>query len=373
MKKIINVLSVLVLMFCLFGLVGCEEENPYEGQVKVTFNLEGGKYHESGLSFINYYQYAEGEKHYIYDPQELSSKPVTKDSYSFGGWYQKKEEVDGKVIYSDPWDFENDEVQGEELVLYAKWNRYTYVVCYKDEHGNFIESGTYYVDEGEKFRDIKKFTNRSGYTLISYEQEDGSPLDITSFTHPGDAQEKVFVICNYIKGIYSVVNNANELAKNKGNNIYLNADIDMKGASLNFGDYSKTFLGNGHTISNFVISYSPQKNDLIDDFTDPNEKSLVISIFGQTNGAVIQDLNIENVSVDVKTLLSLTYKIYIAPVAVKLTNTTIKNVSFKGTYTVSEIPVEKDESILEVVDDKVYYVKDDNSIVENTSVELIKK
>lgn len=373
MKKIINVFSILVLMLLIFGLAGCEDDDPYAGQVKVTFNLEGGKYHESGLSFINYYKYEEGEKHYIYDPQELSEKPVTKESYSFGGWYQTKEEVDGKVVYSNRWDFDNDEVQGDELVLYAKWNRFTYVVGYKDDFNNFIELGTYYVDEGEKFRDIKKFTNRNGYTLISYENEDGSSFDINTFTHPGDALERVVIVCNYIKGIFSVVNTAAELTKNKGNNIYLNADIDMKGASLNFGDYSKIFLGNGHTISNAVISYSPQKNDLITDFTDPNEKSLVISLFGQTNGAIIQDLNFENISVDVKTLLSTTYRIYLAPFAVKLTNTTIKNVSFKGTFTVSQIPSEMGEDGLIVVDDKVYYVKDDNSVIENATIELIKK
>lgn len=371
MKKLINVLCVIVLLFLFSGLIGCKNETNYEGQVKVIFNLEGGKYHESGLSFINYYNYEEGEPHLIFDPQSLSGKPVTKDSYSFGGWYQTREEIDGKIKYSDPWDFENDIVQGDELVLYAKWNRYTYVVGYKDENGNFITKGTYYVDEGEKFKDTKKFTNRNGYTLIGYEDVNGNLFDVASFTHPGDAMEQVTIICKYIKGIFSVVNNAKELIKNKNNNIYLNANIDMEGQSLNFGDYSKVFMGNGHTISNVVISYSAQKNDLKNDFNDSTQKSLMISLFGEMNNAIVQDVIFENVSVDIKTLYSNTYKIYLAPIATQLTNSTIKNVKFTGTYVISSLPdsMNQEEDVI-VCEDKVYYVKDNNSIVETTIVEL---
>lgn len=394
MKKVFSLFSVILLMLLLSGLVGCEETNKYEGQVKIIFNLEGGKYHESGLSFINYYKYEEGEPHYIFDPQELSNKPVTRESYSFGGWYRTKTEVDGKVIYSDPWNFETDEVTTDELNLYAKWNRFTYVVGYKDENNNFIETGTYYVDEGEKFRDIKKFTNRNGYTLIDYEDEDGNPFDISTFVHPGDAKERIVIVCKYIKGIYKIVNNLSDLKKSKDSNIYLNADIDMNGESFDFGDYSKNFIGNGHTISNVVINYSAQKNDLKPDFVDKNENSLMISLFGQMKNATIQDVNFENVSVEIKTKYSNTYKVYFSPIALALTNSSIKNVSFKGTFTVTELPDKMDmntdvlifkqkyEDFVKILDpetktiiikNEVYFEKDESSVVDNVTIELTLK
>lgn len=373
MKKLLQLFSFLMILCSTVFLVGCETEETFEGQVKVTYNLEGGKYHESSLNFIHYYSYEEGEKHYISDPQSLSGKEVTKESYAFGGWYQTKEEIGGKIVYSNPWNFENDIVSGDELVLYAKWNKFTYNVGYMDENNNFINKGQYFVSEGEKFRDLKNYTRRNGYTLISYSDENGNPLDIATYTHPGDAKESVTIVCQYIKGVYSLVSTAGELKKSLDKNIYLLNDIDMGGDEFNFKNYSKHLMGNGHTISNIKVSYANGKNDLNVDFNDSTKKSLMISLFGYTNEAHIQDVNFENIHVDIKLSYSLTNKIYLAPIAVSMEKTTISNVSFKGTYTILNLPSEITEEDIIVSTDKVYYVKDENSEVINTKIEFVKK
>lgn len=90
---------------------------------------------------------------------------------------------------------------------------------------------------------------------------------------------------------------------------------------LSFGDFRKEFLGNGHKISNFSISYSAFRADLIEDFEDSSKKSLAISLFGQTDGAKIKDVVFENVSVDISILANYDdiYKIYFAPLSVSAT------------------------------------------------------
>ena len=109
----------------------------------------------------------------------------------------------------------------------------------------------------------------------------------------------------------------------------------------------------------------------MNDFTDETEKCLCISLFGNTKDATIENVKFENVTIEVSTTFSLTDKIYVAPLAVSMTNTKISGVTFTGTIGYIDLP--KDFSMeedLTVVTDAVYYKKDENSTVETSTVNV---
>lgn len=364
-----NMFFIICFLFvCLF--ISCGNDNQYEGMVKVTYHLVGGQYQGSSLDFENYYQFKEGQEHLIIDPQELSGKPVTKESYSFDGWYLG--EGSEEVTYKEKWDFKNDVVTEEELDLYAKWNKYEYVVCYYDDNHELVQTGSYFVDMGDKFKDLKNYTKRQGYTLVGYKDLVGNDIDVTTFTHPGDACESVVLVCQYIKGTYSLVSSANDLVLNKGKNIYLTADIDMAGKqAISFDDYNKIFIGNNHTIKNLTIKYLAGKADLLPDFSDTNKNSLMISLFGNMKDAVVKDVNFENVTVEVVTTLTTTFKIYLSPFALSLENTELSNVKITGSYKISKIPNGMPEENVIIVNDKLWYITDDKSKIIDCEIEFI--
>ena len=158
---------------------------------------------------------------------------------------------------------------------------------------------------------------------------------------------------------------------NKNQNIYLLNDIDMGGKTFSFGDYKKDFQGNNFTISNFSVNYNEKESGLIQDFDEPTKKSLCVSIFGSLDGANIENVKFENVSVVISTGYTKTFKIYVSPLSTKITESTIKNVSINGSYDYTNLPNNFDinESLIYVTD-KLAYIIDDKSIIENSNIEI---
>jgi hypothetical protein len=67
----------------------------------------------------------------------------------------------------------------------------------------------------------------------------------------------------------------------------------------------------------------------------------------------------------------MTHKIYVAPLAVSMEDTTIKNVTFNGTFEIINLPsgFNVEENLI-VVNDSAYYLIDDLSKIENVSINL---
>lgn len=365
-------------MLTLFMLAGCNDETNYDDKVKVVFVLQGGTYQNSDLPVTYYYDVDKDEEFLISDPSALSKEPVTRTGYTLIGWYEGTVGNDGSVAYYDEWKFDINKVSGEGITLYAKWKKdikYTYNVCYYDENDTLQTIGSYEVGAGEEFEDYLNYANkRLGYTALNFYDEQGEPWD-AHFKHPGgEADLAVNVIVDYIKGEYAVVRNAAELKANRTKSIYLAADIDFDGADFaGFGNYNKTFIGNGHTISNFKLGYSAT-NLISDAELDEEGNLLCVSLFGNVAGATVKDVTFENVTVDLKTQLSKTKKIFVAPISVKVTNSTISNVSYSGSFKVSDLPdgFNREENLI-VVTDRPYYLKNDASAVSGCAVNIVWK
>lgn len=370
------IVAFFVMLLCSCG----NESDKYAGRIKVTFELEGASYKNSKNPFVQYYgKY--GEESLVYEPSTLpgnANNQITYPGYELLGWYTvKNENEDGSKTYENPWDFTTNTIKDNDITLYASWKKIEkcfYNVCYLDEDGNKQILGTYSTSEGGKFLDSLGYAKkRTGYTAIQdivdsklsviYYDEDGNPWD-SNYTHPGkdggnDGYIDVYV--KYLKGAFSFVTSFNELKTNKSRNIYLLNDIDCGGASFSFNNLDKkTIYGNGHTISNFKVQYSA--SNLVTDSIDNTQNTLYIGIFNKLSESTIKDLTFDNFSVEVNTLLSKTKRIVVSPI-INIVSSTLDNVKFNGTYTVTKLPSNFSNDDLIFVTDKASYISDNESNV----------
>lgn len=361
--KLRKVIVFGLLLFALVSLSSCRNEDKYSGKTEVIFELEGGTYQNCTAPVKYYYDLNEGK--FIVEPSNITDSKVERSGYELMGWYKTKK-IDGtEVTYEDEWNFTEDEISEEGVTLYAYWKKvykYTFNVCYYDENNELQTLGSYSVKANDKFSDYLNYANkRLGYTPLGFYDEEGN--EITDLTHPGGNQDlAINVFVKYIKGTYKIVKNASELKAAKNQNIYLMADIDMNGEALNFGDYKSSFIGNGYTISNFIVNYTASRDSLVEDFTDSNKKSLCISLFGNTDGAHIENVTFKDAKVVVTTTLSTTFRIYVAPLSMSTKNSSFENVSFIGTYDYTRLPSNFNvEENLIFITDQAYYINDGTS------------
>lgn len=376
--KLRNVVVFGLFIFSLVSLSACREKDIREGKTEVIYELEGGTYQNCTAAVKQYYDLSVSD--FIVEPSKVTDSNVERSGYEFMGWYQKKIVDGSKVTYEDEWNFREDRLTEKGLTLYAYWKKiynYSFSVCYYDENDNVVVLGTLpNVKKGSSFETYnfsKHLENkRTGYTALYFCDEAGNKLEAQEIIHPGgdeDVDVKVFV--QYIEGNYKVVRTINELKLAKGDNIYLDADIDFGGEAFNFGDYKKDFIGNGHTISNFKINYSADRNSLMTDLTDSSKKSLYISLFGNTDGAHIENVTFKDVSVVVTTTLSTTYKIYVAPLSISTKNSSFENVSFSGTFGYNRLPSNFNvEENLVFVTDRLCYQNDGTSTFKDIFVDV---
>lgn len=375
MKRIV---CSILLVFSLLCLISCKEEENYDGQVMVTFHLEGGTYMNCTRPVVLYFDFQTGGDNYICSPTDLTRKEITKSGYDLAGWYRTKIENGDEVSYADPFDFENDKVDENGITLYALWEKkvkYAYNVCYYNSNNELIVLGTYNVKAGDKFEDYLNYAaNNWGNTALGYYDESGNEWD-TEFKHPGgETSLTVNVYVKYLEGEYLIAKSADDLGSliAASKNIYLVNDIDLNGNNLCFKNYRGHLIGNGYTISNFNLNYGAGRDDLIPDFEDEGKTSLCLSLFGKTKGAIIENVSFKDVTFKLNTTFKLTHKVYIAPLAVSMEDTKIKNVNFDGTLEIIKLPTDFNIEENLIISELPYYLKDDLSIIENVNVNLTK-
>lgn len=346
------------------------------GTGKAVFYLEGGVCQNSHERVSYLYNFNGSViDMLIKDPNVLETNPndmILKSGYHIEGWYKNKT-VDefGNVTYSDKWDFENDRMTIDGVTLYAKWeeNRtYKYELYYKDLDGNDVFLSSYECKEGAKFSerqlDVKTV---DGYTSLGYLDEQGNPWN-SNFTHPGgDEDLSIKVYLNLIEGDYAIVKTATQFKKaiGKGENIYLCNDIDFDEDELIFNNYSGEILGNGYTVSNFTIDYDDSRTGLKGEIDDLENGSnyLYVSLFFELKDSYLKDINFDNIVVDIETRNSQIKYLVFAPLAVIMENTTLENVSFSGSFTITKIP----ECEKNIVTNKFCYKELENVLISDDS------
>lgn len=388
-KKAI-ILLVCMCMVCIFAglLTACgnseqdytlsdsPNSNGHSG-VEVVYELEGGTYQNTKRHVRRYYYVPEGGETLISPPGEnLDGKKeeIIRANYYITGWYRTRtENADGTVSYSDEWDFGKDKIKSGDpsLTLYCGWAakiRHTYEICYYDEKGEAqvytsieTQAGAVFADpsdlaDGRPGFTAKRGKNEAGrYEICYYSGKDASgaliPWD-PNFTHPGgETSTAVKVFVEYLEGDFTYVSTADEFlaaAKNyarSGNGVYLTDDIGLEGAETNgfrnnAGKFTGVFYGNGHTVKNFTLTYNV--NDPVSNQQALlGDKALCISLFGNLEGATIEDVNFEGMSLTVNVSLSLLNDVYVAPLAILAKESSVKNVNVSGSITVERVKTSK--------------------------------
>lgn len=323
-------------------------------KAKAIFVLEGGscRGYENNVTYL--YTLDEAGEALIYDPNFIEQNPdnqIVLHDHHIEGWYQTKN-ADG--TYSNPWDFAKNKITKDGITLYAKWAEnvvYSYEVYKSVDDTKPI--ATLIVEKGGKFNDITLDLDIDGYTNIQYLDKDGNPWD-ANFTHPGgDVDTAIRVNMDLIEGDFKVVRTAKELKNSKSKNIYLAADIDLKGADFNFNEYKGILLGNGHKIYNFTVKSPAAKAEINSDLATKN--SLYSSIFYKLDGATIKDVTFEDVTYEINNPLQTIRNIVICPLSTIVNNSTIENVKVVGTYNIIKAPA---SAQVEIIDDELFFIKD---------------
>ena len=357
-----------LLLICIICLVSCGGKTSEPEGIKVVYELNGGIFQNCTLPIKQYYEFEEGTKRLIKSPEVLTKTQILKSGYTLEGWYKDTD-------FKTKWSFEKDEIPLEGITLYAKWDKdikYSYNVCYYDENNQIVILGSYPVEEGETFDDWRGFADdRKNYTALKFINSDGSLWD-SSYKHPGgDADLAINVFVEYIEGDFELVTTAKELKNARTKNIYLLNDIDLGGEEFSFSSYNKIFKGNGFTVKNFKVSVVGNKTSSVDDHLDSSIKAVYGSLFGNLNNATITDVTFENVEFVIDIGYDLITKVYISPICVNMTNSTITNVNVTASYSIKKIPTNFDLNNLIIVNED-HIVKKDESSVENIKLEISK-
>lgn len=376
---------IIALLVCVGIMGGCSGGQERKQNTAVIYDPNGGIYRSCVLPFTHYYEVPEGTTRLIYSPTSLSNQEVTRAGYDFEGWYTGSKQND-EVVFDREWNFETDTITSAGVTLYARWKKqgtYTYSICYTDETtGEAVVLGQYSVAAGDRFTDdYNNYADtRTGYTAIpGFYDEEGNPWD-SSFQMPeteeGVGDVKIFV--KYIEGVYAMVGNVSQLntAINQNRNIYLTADIDFKGDTFGGfganGMFTRTLMGNGFTIKNFVFeTYFVDKDEDIND-----RDSYRMSLFGNTRGAVIENVNFSGVTFVIDAGKRTIQTVIVSPISIKAEDSVFRNITFEGSYTIRVLPgdmTEESESFVIVSGANAYYMKmDDACVTENVNCTFVK-
>lgn len=393
MKHRNKIITLILSLLAILSLASCGGKEggidfDTEGLTTVTYKINSGKngstlisditYGNSTKDVVYYYDLKDGKTTKIYDIDDFSS--IRNLKYPSGleleGWY-----LDDAL--TKKWDFDSNVLSdGNNIELYPKWNniiKYYYNVGYQKD-GKFTLIYQYEANIGEKFSDyLSKITSEANKVNISWLGSFYSDPDLKT---PWDnnykmTEEKteVYVYIDYIEGEYSIVRTYDDLKKAalSNSNIYLMNDIDCEGKELSFKNYSgstrrrRSFIGNGHTISNFKLGIDVSNNGINTydntyfDKEDTQKETLGISLFGYSEYTDFSDVKFDNFNFEVKSDNSNISYCVISPFAYCLVNSKLANV----TMTNCKITFTR----LKVVDSngKINYTK---SLENNSSIKL---
>lgn len=386
---------------CIFAgtLTACGSDEEPEG-VKVTFELEGGNFKNSGRAVSYYYRLEEGEKALIQPPDVISSDSKTGNNeiiyqeHHIERWCRTRQGEEGSYSYSDPWDFEHDTISygDEPLTLYAEWKLnivYSFNICYREEDGTVRIVNSYEVNAGDTFKDTRGFADkRSGYTAERALNEETGAMEVCFYdendqpwnsetVHPGgEVSTAVNVFVHYIKGEFYYVSTAAELQKaiSDGKGVWLLDDIDLEGAEIagfrsSGGEFLQAFYGNGKKVSNFVLKCASDTGSLRRDDDIAVGFIYGASLFGWMDGAIVRDVTFENMTILVDTNLTQIKAVRVAPVAVSAKSSVVENVTVTGSVRMVKTPsTAKDDTV--VVYDEPFCVKDEATTVQNVEVSM---
>ena len=133
------------------------------------------------------------------------------------------------------------------------------------------------------------------------------------------------------------------------------------------------FEGNGYTVSNFKVSVNvsfPQH--LVKDHTDESKNSAYVSLFGNIEKAIIQNVKFDNVIFELSVTPARTYRIYLAALATSIKDSTIANVTINASYVELNLPNGFDVLNNLITTNDTYIVSNEDSNIDNVTLNMNK-
>ena len=264
-RKAIMILGALAALTFGLALAGCAQERLTLDDLDemgyphtVTFDLMGGKSGENDVLVQRV-----RDNSLVVEPGTniIVGEAPTRSGYTFNAFYRGTKDGEN-VTYGEEWDFETDRVT-EDITLYARWlSNYTITVHYGE---SYEETYTVPVSQDAQgnIRPVNSISI-SGQTVLdnafytsAADAEKKENAVAFPYTPTGLTQENTTVDlwANTLKGVWRLVETAEDFQLYNGTNIYLMNDIDFGGKELSFPEaYTGTFEGNGYTLSNFTVS-----------------------------------------------------------------------------------------------------------------------
>ncbi len=354
-KLLICCLAVIVLLAAT--LVACNDYEPDHYDYLVTFDYNVGKLSEEIPNlYLGVVDKGNGGLVSIrpgFNDSTFSEATIT--GYYVENWYEAaqigadgepvRDENDGRVLLkSEPFDF-HTRITGP-LTLYANLKPSPKLRFIDIETGKAVSE-----IDGIKPGEVcyrpssglapKKVVDGQPYTFMNHYWVDKERSAEFEFAPYVFEDHDVDVYCDFIKGEWTLVGNANELtnALRSRQNIYLLDDIDFSGQTFSSVEfYNAEFNGNGHTVKGISFgrtgSFGPGANSITD-----RRKNNVGIFQSLRSKAYIHDVIFEDVTVEIETSSNYDsiYDLYVGLFAgVAEDGARIENVTVSGTLTCDE-------------------------------------
>ena len=328
MKKKILLFALLVFVLAaVVGLTACQAgKTPYNGlnelgaTVSVRYDagegLIAGTVGTTMVDAFNPENYPNGIPLLTPDDAKRgnNAREVSRPGHFLAGWYMTRTETENGYVYEDRWDFETDrltvDANGEydasvnTLTLYAAWVPYCAYEFY-DENGTLIETvntmeitfptwneKTGKLDNPKGFPTVEGKTFSAAYLDEARTEAAPATLSVSydlEHVSPASAQT-VKIYTEWQDGVWFKISTPDQLLDNaRADGCYeILADLDFAEGAwpvvFSTRDFTGTFEGNGHKISNVTLEQT-------------NARQQQGGLFGAlAAGAKLNNLTLENIT-----------------------------------------------------------------------------
>ena len=323
--KLLLLLFAVMCSACVFAACGEDDPTPQElgYTVQVVYDANGGSFTQTSDTPNRYVFYKPGSPiiRPAYNNGVNALTVPTMAGYHLAEWYpavlddegeplkneadQFVDESGASIFEGEPWDFEQKlPKEGlEKLYLVASWDdNYVFTIDVGDEAraegvDNYVDNG--YETEGNVFVPYS-LPSWPGHSIRYFTTEDGRKIykaeEFTEF-YLSEQTPSVTVKVEWLEGTWNVLSSPEDFEDiDSYTDLWLDTDIDMAGGDISFAGFNGEFNGNGHTISNAIVSDATSLGNIPENF----------GVFSFSGDGFMHDVRFENVTYNVSIGLGIT-------------------------------------------------------------------
>ena len=343
--------SVLLLGGCKFQYTLEEKREETGMNACVTYYTNGnGAYFGTDVTMKKLYL-ADGSVAINIGVDRVTNGTIptpTRSNYTLLGWYEAetddngnplKDETTGEVVLKkQAFDFKYRLQDGDDIVLYAKWQRNeavnVYLICDEMDTPFVVDGVTLNNKDFLKSYNYQSNNQRpmpgstptvAGYTAFDFYMDEACTQKVAwPLVRDRDGDCKIYL--KYIKGDWTILRDAESVqamfTSTATRNYYLANDIDCDGETMKASStFNSNLQGNGYTIKNLNVSAG-------------SIKDMSVAMFGKLGAkAKIENVTFENVKLSCSLATDVHAEAYLF-FSSTVSGATISSVTLKGNLTI---------------------------------------